>query len=222
MHHAPDAAPHTCVPRAEPNPIPKPSPSPSVSPQANPCVGNASQSTQAKEVRFDEHYPPSAKIDPTDWLNRQGIRKQKLRPPCWDLGDNVGSPPNPGLMCLRESKSPPATTAVIYRANGGKLERVWEAFIATWGNWLELTPILQKDGLTLKLNDRTPRSCAGAKHEYREKEESGIDADFGSVLFRGCAAVGTYVWRGNHFVWQFADPVPPSSSDDADHVLELD
>lgn len=156
--------------------------------------------TRHEEWRFATRYPESERIEPGRWLHRHGVTGAVLREPCWDLGEQVGVPKAPGLLCLSVKQSPPESIATVYRVHSRRLEQVWHATVATWANWLELTPVLSSDGAVLELRDRTPRACEYALKEYRAKSRSGVRPGFGEALARGCSAVGPFDWEGRRYV----------------------
>lgn len=156
--------------------------------------------SRREEWRFAARYPESERIEPGPWLHRHGVTGAVLREPCWDLGEQVGVPKAPGLLCLSVKQSPPESIATVYRVQSRRLDLVWHATVATWANWLELTPVLSSDGAVLELRDRTPRACEYALKEYRAKSRSGVRPGFGEALARGCSAVGPFDWKGQRYV----------------------
>jgi hypothetical protein len=103
----------------------------------------------------------------------------------------VGVPAAPGLLCLTETNDPPLTRARIYRQEGTRLRPVFDAIVAAWANWLELTPLLQSDG-SLLLSERTPHDCRGALQQSDEKAEYDLAPPSAQYLPDACARAGTY------------------------------
>jgi hypothetical protein len=174
----------------------EPSPSPAPPPDAG---ATAPSPRPVVEVRHDEHYPPGGTVDVAKWLVDHGVTEKFGEKACWDARDRVGVPPSPGLVCERASARPSKVVSRIFRLEGTKLRMVWEGVVATWANWLELTAILAEDGSSVTVHERRSGSCEGAFEEYRQKEESGIRADFGPMLHEGCRGRGVHAWSGDRY-----------------------
>jgi hypothetical protein len=101
---------------------------------------------------------------------------------------------------------PELTLVRIYRLDGTQLREVFQAVIATYANWLELTPILEGEGQTLVLHDRTPRSCEGALTEYRAKLDARKPPPSGELLEPACKMRGRYAYEGGRY--RLVEPVP--------------
>lgn len=149
---------------------------------------------------FSAYYSPELLLRADDWKQAHGARGGAKEAECWDLGERVGVPPAPGMLCLTRIKDPAETVARVYRLEGARLRRVWQGTIGTWANWLELVPLLSADGRTLVVHDRAPGSCEAALSEHHEKQGSGVAGNFGAVLRRGCAGLGTHVYEDGHYV----------------------
>ncbi|MBM4362675.1 MAG: hypothetical protein FJ104_08335, partial [Deltaproteobacteria bacterium] len=175
-----------------PRPAPAPAPDTDTPPPPSPAP--------PPEVRRDAHYPSTSALVVADWLASHAATAQGIEKTCWDLGDRVGVPARPGLLCLRTSSHPAREQARIYRLEDGHLRVVWEGPVGTWANWLELTPLLADDGATLTVHEARPGACGAALDEYRAKEDSGVPMDWGGVLREGCALVGTYQYDGTRYV----------------------
>jgi hypothetical protein len=149
---------------------------------------------------FHDYYSDRDRINPAAWVAQHELRKTNLRDPCWDLGVHVGVPPASGLLCLEYTRSPVQTIASVYRVEGQSLKNVWMGIVATWANWLDLTPVVSDDGTVLDLRDQSPCACFSALREHHEKVMAGIDWGFGDVLARGCTSVGIYEWAQGRYV----------------------
>jgi hypothetical protein len=156
--------------------------------------------TREPEYRHDDYFPKNGVVDIRRWSSTHGVVAALHESECWDARDRVGVPPAPGLVCERSTTRPSKVTQRMYRLEGTRLRVVWEGVVATWANWLELTPILSDDGAELVVHERSAGSCERAFEEYREKEASGVRADFGPVLSEGCAARGVHPWSGDRYV----------------------
>jgi hypothetical protein len=134
-----------------------------------------------------------------EWHTARGVTSRVVEKECWDLGDRVGVPPAPGLLCLRTSSRPSRVQGRIYRLEGKTLHLAWQGPVATWTNWLDLTPVLSDDGATLTVRERRSGDCEAAMEEYRAKEGAGIPMDWGPVLREGCASRGIYRYDGKAY-----------------------
>lgn len=150
-------------------------------------------------MRHDEHYPPDGTVDVAKWLADHGVTQKFREKACWDAHDRVGVPPSPGLVCEQASARPSKVVSRIFRLEETKLRLVWEGVVATWANWLELTAILAEDGSSVTVYERRSGSCEAALDEYRQKEDNGIQADFGPILREGCRGRGVHAWSGNRY-----------------------
>jgi hypothetical protein len=182
----------------EPRPAAKPAPAP----PAPPVDAGTRTDAGAPELEFRhvDYYPLDETIELRPWLSDHGVAGGFREEDCWDARDRVGVPPSPGLVCERRTTRPPKVTSRIYRLEGARLRLVWEGIVATYANWLELTPFLAENGAELVVRDRHPGSCDAAFAEFREKAQSGIRMDFGPALREGCASLGTHTWSGNRYV----------------------
>jgi hypothetical protein len=156
----------------------------------------------AARTHHNDVYPKAEAIDPRAWGEAHGAPKLAddprfaAGPMCWDLRDHVGEPGLPGLLC--EQVKDGTTTATVLRLEHQRLAEAWSGAIATHG-WLELTPLLSRDGGTLTVVDVTPSQCDCALAEYDAKAASSVDPGFGEVLRAGCAGRGEYAWDGKRY-----------------------
>jgi hypothetical protein len=149
--------------------------------------------------RWKTHYPDESAVDPKAWALAHGIKTVPNESPCWDVGDHAGVPPAPGLLCKIVIGDVPRIEAVLHRLDKKRLVVVWRGLVASWANWLDLTPTLAEDGTSLTLHDG--QSCLGAAREARGKERSGIGVrGLSKTLFEACAGLGTYTWNGWRYV----------------------
>jgi hypothetical protein len=93
---------------------------------------------------------------------------------------------------------PEFTLARVYRLEGARLREVWQATIATYANWLELTPRLADDG-TLTLHDRVPYACERALAEYRAKLSARKPPPSGELLAPACRNRGKYRYEQGRY-----------------------
>jgi hypothetical protein len=149
--------------------------------------------------RWERRYPDEAAVDPKAWALAHGIKTVPKESPCWDVGEQVGVPKAPGLLCKTIIGDVPRKEAVLYRLDEKRLVVVWRALVAAWANWLDLSPTLAEDGTSLTLQDG--QDCLGAAREHRAKEADGIGVrGLTKVLFEACAGIGTYTWNGRRYV----------------------
>lgn len=156
-------------------------------------------STPPPQTRFSSHYPLDQSVQLLTWKKEHHASGPTFDQRCWELPMPVGSPPAPGLLCTAENRQPEFTLARIYRLDGSTLREVWSATVATYLNWLELTPIVAPDGLSLELRDRTPGSCYSAIAEYRAKRSALKPPPSGELLEPACSKVGTYLYQNGAF-----------------------
>jgi hypothetical protein len=123
----------------------------------------------ATEVHRDTHYPPGDAVDVVAWLRAHGVTTALREQPCWDVGERVGVPPRPGLLCLATTHRPERTVATLHRLDGPRLSAVWQGVVGTYANWLELTPVLAPDGARLDLHERGANDCENALSELVAK-----------------------------------------------------
>jgi hypothetical protein len=162
---------------------------------------NAAPASECDVVhRHDEHFPQAAQVDVKAWRTAHHVNRGFAESACWDAADRVGVPNAPGLFCETAYRSPPRTESRLYRLEGEKLRVVWQRLVATWTNWTEITPLLAEDGVTLRLVERTPRDCANAYEQSKEKLESQAQPYWlHEELLQACHALGTYAWNGKQY-----------------------
>jgi hypothetical protein len=149
------------------------------------------------EVRFDDHYPDPLAFSLRAWSREHGLAGPSAEQRCWDLGEHVGVPAAPGLLCLTVTPQP-LTHAHVYRQEGARLRQVFEAIIAAWANWLELTPLLEADG-SLRLIDRSPGDCRAALAEASAKAQAHVAPPAAEYLPAACARVGLYRYERGQY-----------------------
>lgn len=152
----------------------------------------------APEIRFVDHYPSARVVRLLAWKREHRASGPTFDQECWELGERVGSPLAPGLLCIAENRSPEFTLARIYRLEGTALREVWQATIATYMNWLALTPLVTEDG-TLVLHDARPGRCRGAIAEYRAKLAAQKPPPSGELLEPACLARGKYAYERGRY-----------------------
>jgi hypothetical protein len=167
-------------------------------PDGGASAGTVSDAPEPKPVRFEEHYPRASAFPLREWLRRRGLRGPVSERVCWELSGVVGDPPADGVLCLKEDPRKSLRWARVYRAEAGRARLVFEAIVATWANWLELTPVLASDG-TLLLHDRTAKDCYYAIVEYREKLDAQVPPPGGEWLEDACERVGKYRYEGGRY-----------------------
>lgn len=167
--------------------------------QAAPDGGSsaASDNAETATVRFDDHYPKARAFALRDWLRKRGLKGPAFERVCWELASVVGDPPADGVLCVKEQRHS-LHWARVYRAEKGRVRLVFEAIVATWANWLELTPVLAPDG-TLHLHDRTATDCSGAIGQYREKLRYQVPPPGGEWLEEACSRVGKYRYERGRY-----------------------
>jgi len=165
-------------------------------------------SAAPQKIHFSEHYPPGEAIALTAWKKQHRAQGPNFEQTCWDLGSRVGIPAAPGLLCTTKATKPELTLARIYRLDGTQLREVFQAVIATYANWLELTPLLEGEGKSLVLHDRTPHSCEGALAEYHAKVDARVPPPSGELLEPACKMRGRYAYERGRY--RHVEPVPPS------------
>lgn len=176
---------------------------------------------QAKEIRFNEHYPKQSSFSLLEFKKSNGLSGPNYELRCWAL-EKVGSPPVPGLLCLSHNARPEFTLAGVYRIEEKTLRLVWQETVFTYMNWLELTPLVSDEGVTLTLNDRRPHSCEVALSEYRAKVSARVAPPSGELLEPACRKRGKYSYINGRYRLveqiQYAPspyfPFPPPSSSD--------
>jgi hypothetical protein len=164
------------------------------------ATGTSGSDAESRVRTFTESYPDERRVAPDEWAKAHGARGAPSEKDCWDLGPAVGVPPAPGLLCVFTQGPPLEKLGRIYRLQGTKLERVWQATLGTEANWLELIPRLASDGSSLELQERSAGDCERALCQYAEKAAYGIAMNFGAVLKRGCNERGVYAYRDGNFV----------------------
>jgi len=175
-------------------------------------AGGAESTAAPAHQGFAQRYPAEGRISPADWLKSHGARASLAEKDCWDLGTAVGTPPAPALLCVLTKGPPIDKLARIYRLDGARTQRVWEATIGTDSNWLDLVPVLAADGKSLELRDQAPGACERALCQYSEKQAHGILMDFRAVLLRGCRARGVYTYEAGSFTRTTEVPIEPRTS----------
>ena len=158
----------------------------------------ASDAPDKLPVQFEAHYPRGRAFPLREWLKRQSLKGPSSERDCWELVGVVGEPPVDGVLCVKDDRQKSVRWARVYRAEAGRLRLVFDAIVATWANWLELTPVLASDG-TLWLHDRTETACYDAIIQYREKLESQVPPPGGERLEEACGRVGKYRYEGGRY-----------------------
>jgi hypothetical protein len=148
-------------------------------------------------VRFDDHYPKARAFALHEWLRKRGLKGPASERICWELTSVVGDPPADGVLCVKE-QWPSLYWARVYRAKKGRVRPVFSAIVATWANWLELTPVVASDG-TLWLHDRTATDCSSAIEQYREKLRYQVPPPGGEWLEDACSRVGQYRYERGRY-----------------------
>jgi hypothetical protein len=151
------------------------------------------------DVRFFDQYPEPLAFSLDTWTKEHHVAGPTSEQRCWELGQRVGIPPAPGLLCLTSTRTP-LTRAHIYRLQDSRLREVFVAIVATYANWLELTPLIQADG-SLLLTDRCPGCCAGALAQASEKADAGVAPPSAQYLGPACAAVGSYRYENGQYLF---------------------
>src|SRR5262249_34480846 len=141
----------------------------------------ASDATVVTACGFDAHYPSAKEIDVDAWRSAHGVKKPLDAKVCWDANDRVGVPNAPGLFCLvvipaKKSLAHDRRMRLL-RLEGDALVVVWDETIATYANWLELTPTISTNGATIALHEAAPHRCDGAIHESTEKDAASVNID---------------------------------------------
>lgn len=183
------------TPEVPPAPIPEPN---RETPPETPTEPAPTPPPERTELRFTDHYAPEAAVSLLAWKREHGATGPSFDQICWPQ-DQVGVPAAPGLLCIAANPSPEFKLARVYRLEGTRLREVWQAIVATYANWLELTPLLSDDGATLTLHDRKPYSCERAIHEYRAKVSARVAPPSGELLEPACAKRGQYAYERGSF-----------------------
>jgi len=202
--------------RVAPDPAPL-APAASTAPSS---TGTAIATNDAGPIgcAFDARWAKTNEIDVDAWRAAHGVTKAFLSKGCWDAGDRVGVPPAPGLLCLAVFPSPYKSIASdvrarVLRLDGDRLVMVWEETVATYANWLELTPTFSSNGATLTLHDSAPHRCEGAIRESFDKDAANVGIDgLSALLVQACKQRGVYAWTGKHYA-RAEDPTKLAAGD---------
>jgi hypothetical protein len=164
-------------------------------------AGSAGAAPKAETFQqFSHQYPDDQRVAPAAWLKAHGAHGTHSEKDCWELADGVGVPPAPGILCVFTLGPPFERLARIYRLDGARTKKVWQATIGADPTWLELVPVVAGNGSTIEVRELRGGNCERALCQYAEKEAYGILMDFGPVLTRGCKARGLYTYEGGNFV----------------------
>ena len=174
-------------------------------PAADPTVQTRAPTAAPPEETFSfkTSYLSERAVTATEWKRVHGALGPLRDSQCWDLPQGVGVPAAPALLCWHSASDAlprPEYVARVYRLEGKKLRQVWQGTVATWTNWLDLTPIVADDGASLVVHDRSLGSCERAFAEAHAKLNARIDTPWLSVINRGCQQRGKWEYRAGKFV----------------------
>lgn len=193
------------TPRAS-DPTPRGSEPPGLSPTSSPPA--SAHATSAPPVRTAptghaetdpaptpdvEPEGPPIPLDVAAWLVARGVTTRAPTGECEET--LLGVPQAPGLVCRVEERSGARRTQ-LYRVEGSRLHRVWDALTAM--GWIELAPEVSEEGAELHLRDD---GCEGAYCEALAKfEQRAAPRSTVTSVVRACEARGRFVWRDGAYV----------------------
>jgi len=155
-------------------------------------------------VKFSEHYRKEEAFRLLEWKREHHATGPTFDQECWELGVTVGTPAEAGLLCVTQNRSPEFKLARIYRLEGQALRVVWEATVATYANWLDLTPLLDAEG-GLVLSEGFPRSCEMAAGQAEGMGRNGPPST--QLIRPACTKVGKYRYENHRY--RLVERAPP-------------